>query len=94
MNWVRKLASKLRAEEPTPAQSKPLTKRESAALRKLEKRIGYQFRDKELLEVALTHPSRLEEKKIVGKDNQRLEFLGDAILGAVTQPCGVAVPRR
>ncbi|SVE54931.1 uncharacterized protein METZ01_LOCUS507785, partial [marine metagenome] len=83
MNWVRKLASKLRAEEPTPAQSKPLTKRESAALRKLEKRIGYQFRDKELLEIALTHPSRLEEKKIVGKDNQRLEFLGDAVLGMI-----------
>ena len=59
MNWVRKLASKLRAEEPAPAQSKPLTKRERAAMQKLEKRIGYQFRDKELLEIALTHPISL-----------------------------------
>ena len=83
MNWVRKLASKLRADEPTPAQSKPLSKKERTALQKLEKRIGYQFRDKSLLETALTHPSRLEEKKVVGKDNQRLEFLGDAVLGMI-----------
>jgi len=83
MNWVRKLASKLRAEEPAPAPKNQITKRERAALRKLEKRIGYKFRDKGLLEIALTHPSRVEEKRSVGEDNQRLEFLGDAVLGMI-----------
>ena len=40
----------------------------------LEKALGYTFRDKALLRRALTHPS-------VGReDNQRLEFLGDAVL--------------
>ncbi len=41
---------------------------------KLEKALGYTFRDAALLRRALTHPS-------MGKqDNQRLEFLGDAVL--------------
>ena len=54
MNWVRKLASKLRAEEPTPAPHRKLSKKERTALRRLENRIGYQFRDQTLLETALT----------------------------------------
>jgi len=40
----------------------------------LEKNLGYTFRDAELLRRALTHPSMGKE------DNQRLEFLGDAVL--------------
>ena len=40
----------------------------------LMKAIGYQFKDQELLRRALTHPSMGAE------DNQRLEFLGDAVL--------------
>ena len=44
----------------------------------LQKRIGYQFGDEGLLKLALTHPSVAN-----AKSNQRLEFLGDAILGAV-----------
>lgn len=44
----------------------------------LQKRIGYTFRDPALLTLALTHPSLA-----AGSNNQRLEFLGDAILGAV-----------
>ena len=83
MNWVRKLASKLRTDEPTPAPKNTLSKKEQAALRKLEKRIGYQFRDQSLLQTALTHPSRVEYKRAVGVDNQRLEFLGDAVLGMI-----------
>jgi len=44
---------------------------------KFEARLGYTFRDKSLLELALTHRS-------AGKDNnERLEFLGDAVLGLV-----------
>ena len=46
----------------------------------LEKIIGYTFSDKELLTTALTHRSfaQINEKKI---NNERLEFLGDSILG-------------
>ena len=50
--------------------------------RELEKRIGYRFRKKKLLEEALTHRSfRFENKTEVFVDQQRLEFLGDAVLG-------------
>jgi len=58
------------------------------SLSPLEKRIGYQFRDRALLEQALTHPSslnelprgRIEKKQGGEQSNQRLEFLGDSVL--------------
>jgi ribonuclease-3 len=46
----------------------------------LEKAIGYCFRDRQLLEVALTHRSRTNEVSSAIPDNQRFEFFGDAIL--------------
>ncbi len=46
----------------------------------LEERIGYKFRNSELLVEALTHPSVGHETKRKHFDNQRLEFLGDAVL--------------
>jgi ribonuclease-3 len=46
----------------------------------LEKSIGYRFRDRLLLEQALTHPSHANEASGRRGDNQRLEFFGDAIL--------------
>jgi len=46
-----------------------------------EKRIGYRFKKKALLAAALTHPSFRYETEAVNEDNQRLEFLGDAVLG-------------
>jgi ribonuclease-3 len=49
--------------------------------RALEKRIEYRFRKKALLEAALTHPSYRYETPEAEADNQRLEFLGDAVLG-------------
>lgn len=49
--------------------------------RELEKRIGYRFRRKRLLEEALVHRSFRFESKDAACDNQRLEFLGDAALG-------------
>lgn len=49
----------------------------------LEERIGYQFRDARLLTEALTHPSVAHEKQRKHFDNQRLEFLGDAVLQLV-----------
>lgn len=48
--------------------------------RDLEHRLGYRFRDQGLLEEALTHPSAVKEGRAAGPDNQRLEFLGDAVL--------------
>ncbi len=49
-------------------------------LRALERRLGYRFRDRALLETALTHGSYRFETPGVERDNQRLEFLGDAAL--------------
>ena len=49
----------------------------------LEERIGYQFRNPLLLQEALTHPSVGHETKRDHLDNQRLEFLGDAVLQLV-----------
>jgi ribonuclease-3 len=50
----------------------------------LQIRIGYRFRDRGLLEHALTHKSRAAEDASGGvADNESLEFLGDAVLGLV-----------
>jgi len=49
----------------------------------LERRIGYKFRNSLLLAEALTHPSLSFERKTFHFDNQRLEFLGDAVLQLV-----------
>ena len=51
----------------------------------LEEKLGYVFRDKSLLASALSHSSYANEKKAIGyNSNERLEFLGDAVLGFVT----------
>lgn len=49
----------------------------------LEQGLGYIFRDKKLLENALTHSSFANERRDGRQDNERLEFLGDSILGFV-----------
>ncbi len=49
----------------------------------LEKIIGYEFQDKALLKEAMTHPSHGHELRKKLPDNQRLEFLGDAVLQLV-----------
>ena len=54
-----------------------------AELAALQERLGYRFRDESLLRLALTHPSVAHEQNIPMPHNQRLEFLGDAILGAI-----------
>ncbi len=51
----------------------------------LEDMLGFVFQDKSLLQRALTHRSYLNENPdLPWLDNERLEFLGDAILGFVT----------
>jgi len=50
-------------------------------LNKLEETVGYRFKDKNLLLLALTHSSYANENKRKSKsNNERLEFLGDAVL--------------
>ena len=49
----------------------------------LEKAIFYSFRDKSLLRLALTHESYAHEHECPAENNERLEFLGDSVLGCV-----------
>lgn len=48
--------------------------------KELQKKLGVKFNDPELLKRALTHRSYLNENRSVDKSNERLEFLGDAVL--------------
>jgi len=50
---------------------------------KLEARLGYRFADPDLLDRALTHSSAVSPGKRVERSYQRLEFLGDRVLGLV-----------
>jgi len=56
-----------------------MNRREEAVAR-LETRLGHVFADRELLERALTHASARGPRR---EDNERLEFLGDRVLGLV-----------
>lgn len=57
--------------------------REEFPIAEAEKRLGYTFKDKELLLTAFTHKSYAGK---LGADNDRMEFLGDAVLElAVTE---------
>jgi len=49
----------------------------------LQKTLGYAFRDEGLLRLALTHPSVAHETPGNTPHNQRLEFLGDSVLGLI-----------
>lgn len=49
-----------------------------------QKEIGYTFKDISLLETAFTHSSYANEKQLSRQCNERLEFLGDSVLGVVS----------
>lgn len=51
--------------------------------KKLQKTINYTFKDQMLLNTALTHSSYKNEQKNITHDNERLEFLGDAVLSII-----------
>ena len=53
-------------------------------MKQLEKNIGYHFRDKSLLKTAVTHSSYANENRGGLAYNERLEFLGDAVLQLIT----------
>jgi ribonuclease-3 len=50
------------------------------SLDRLQARLGYTFREPALLQRAVTHLSYLQDHPAAGEGNQRLEFLGDAVL--------------
>ena len=52
-------------------------------MRELEKIINYEFKDKELLKMALSHTSYCNEVKNGAQSNERLEFLGDSVLSVI-----------
>lgn len=52
-------------------------------MKTLQKTIGYQFKNEELLKNALTHSSFAHERKNPESCNERLEFLGDSVLSVV-----------
>jgi len=52
-------------------------------LKALENELGYTFQNPALLDRALTHSSYANEREALG-DNERLEFLGDSVLGFIT----------
>ena len=54
-------------------------------MKELEQKLGYSFRDRSLLENALRHSSFANESRDRSvSSNERLEFLGDSVLGFVT----------
>lgn len=52
-------------------------------MKTIEEKIGYRFKDKGLLQTALTHSSYARDRNGLGDYNERLEFLGDAMLDAI-----------
>ncbi len=58
-------------------------RKQHARLAELEQRIGYSFNDRALLLEALTHASALDAGKKNRRSYDRLEFLGDRILGLI-----------
>jgi ribonuclease-3 len=65
--------------DPPAPESAPAT----AEYDELQRRLGYTFREPGLLRLALTHPSVAHEQGLPLQTNQRLEFLGDAVLQLV-----------
>ncbi len=58
-----------------------MTRDDKKKIKILEKAVGYSFKKKELLQRALTHKSFANERKMSREEhNERLEFLGDAVL--------------
>lgn len=66
------------------SKSPRMTPEREAALHELEGKLEYTFSDLSLLDTALTHSSFANEQGPGHKYNERLEFLGDSVLGFIT----------
>ena len=75
-----KAAAKVAEAAPVDGQKEPRRRRRGTVL---EERIGYRFKDGALLDCALTHISALKGARNRAGSYQRLEFLGDHVLGLV-----------
>jgi ribonuclease-3 len=80
-------AKAAKSAPPTTAATKAVrskaTRRRKRAATVLEERVGYHFSDPSILEIALTHISALRGARNRSNSYQRLEFLGDHVLGLV-----------
>lgn len=65
------------------SNSTQISEFESKKILKLSQKLGFSFGDTLLYAKALTHRSYLEKPTSLSKSNERLEFLGDAVLGAI-----------
>lgn len=69
---------------PKAIDGEPLTAKRRETLRQLEKKLGVRFRNLEILNQALVHRSYLNGKPVTRiESNERMEFLGDSVLGLV-----------
>jgi ribonuclease III len=69
--------------EPKAGRRKRRTVTAKAAIAAMEARIAHKFADPSLLTTAITHVSALKSKRKRGDSYQRLEFLGDHVLGLI-----------
>ena len=53
-------------------------------IKELQDKLGYKFNDEAILVRALSHSSYVNENHSAGDSNERLEFLGDSVLGLIT----------
>jgi ribonuclease III len=81
---ARKKARKKRAKSHAKSSAKTSAKSTAnAATSAIEERIGHKFADANLLVTAMTHVSALKPSRKRGESYQRLEFLGDHVLGLI-----------
>jgi ribonuclease-3 len=81
---ARKKARKKRAKSHAKSSAKTSAKSAAnAATSAIEERIGHKFADANLLVTAMTHVSALKPSRKRGESYQRLEFLGDHVLGLI-----------
>jgi ribonuclease-3 len=81
---ARKKARKKRAKSHAKSAAKaPAKSAANAATLAIEERIGHKFADTNLLVTAMTHVSALKPSRKRGESYQRLEFLGDHVLGLI-----------
>ncbi len=67
-----------------PKRKQPFPSEQLTKLKELQERIGYKYRDISLLRNALVHASYVNESGLKNlQDNERLEFIGDAVLQLV-----------
>lgn len=95
---MKRVARSKKAVGKAGLAAEPEVVRSESGDRALEERLGYEFQDRDLLRLALTHSSYIYELRLgraktnadepnePGTDNEQMEFLGDAVLGlAVTE---------